>query len=74
MTKKEVILGHEGTSKPVHCACNEQSITDCETEHVKGMGEWKEKVESCNNQQAGRHSKVTRNTTEFSETWIRKSQ
>lgn len=43
MTKKEVILGHEGTSKPVHCVCNEQSIADCEPDHVKGMGEWKEK-------------------------------
>lgn len=26
--KKEVILGHEGTSKPVHCVCNEQPIAD----------------------------------------------
>lgn len=48
MTKKEVTLGHEGTSKPVHCVCNEQPIADWETEHVKGMEEWKEKVESYN--------------------------
>lgn len=46
--KNEVILGHEGTSKPEHCVCNEQSIADYGTEHVKGMGEWKERVESCN--------------------------
>lgn len=46
MTKKKVILGHEGTSKPVHCVCSEKSIADCE--HVKGMGDWKERVEPCN--------------------------
>lgn len=46
--KKEVIIGNEWTSKPVHCVSNEQSTADCEKEHVKGMGEWKEKVEYCN--------------------------
>lgn len=38
--KNEVTLGHEGTAKPEHYVCNEQSIADCGTGHVK--------VESCN--------------------------
>lgn len=46
--KKEVILGHEGTSKPVHCVCNEQPIADWDRACLRGMGEWKEKGEFYN--------------------------